>query len=722
MSMLKPFALVSYIYCGLISMAWSWTPGAGNESAVSGFEVDSSSREDVLSFYNSIYLKSEEFRARIDSDWIGGDLISGEAGTISSALRDDSQRRINFYRAMVGLNADITLNETGDLIVGAGSQGADASTPKHQASQEAALMFAKQGAISHYPASSWTFYTKEAANAAANSNLALGHYGPDAIDAYIEDTGSNNQPVGHRRWLMYSRATKMATGDVPEEKINVLYVMHNNADLLPAGSDFIAWPNAGYCPDSLIPERWSLSFPGANFSKAVVSVTDSSGNAVSTEIISDSDTGYADNTLVWTVAGFPKTVIQDDSYTVTVSKISGSGPASYTYTVNAFNPNVLSVPIELYGDDVVSTSGGKYTFDSVVGSTGYQQQVYTTGIADWEEGAEAGTTEHIIDRTGSAYELINTWSSYKRSGSRSFRLAFPSATEREQSFEIDRLVLSSEATALQFYVKRGYMVSTTEMRVQVSTNQTSWTTVGDVITGDSSNKPDSGFSLVSVELPQSDSPLSIRFFFSCPSGTSLYTGNQSNSAGIYIDDIQVVNAEELVGLVVTDYDSSAVAVSLDQFSAGETLQDGKTYTMQLRSKVGLTWMPYGPSKEVTVVASLTEPSGFDQWAEDQGVDGGPDDDSDNDGVSNLIEYAFSMDPSDSNAGATGATVEDLDGEIIVRRGYNAEAEDVLITAECSEDMLTWEPLPVTFSDGVAQVNLHTNGLSSCFMRWNVAQN
>ena len=214
-----------------------------------------------------------------------GSVSGGVAGATSAAFKEDVRRRINFYRALSTLPADITFDAT-----------------KSAKDQEAALMFARNGQLSHTPPSNWTYYTANAAEAAGASNIALGTYGP-GLDAYMRDDGSNNIIVGHRRWLHYSQAHFMATGDVPAQSpynsSNAIWVI---GDFKAAPTPkFVAWPNRGYAPFGLIPARWSLSYPG-DFGAATVTMTQGA-TSIPTTVISRTDNGYGDNTLVWAPSG-----------------------------------------------------------------------------------------------------------------------------------------------------------------------------------------------------------------------------------------------------------------------------------------------------------------------------------------------------------------------------------------------------------------------------------
>ena len=315
----------------------AWTPGTGDPDAVEGFTVAATERIDVLAFYNTVYAASEDFAANMA--WTG-DVAAGAAGTTSGAFKDDIRRRINFFRALCGLPADIVFDPL-----------------KSAKDQAAALMFSANRGLSHSPPTNWQFYSPDGAQAAGNSNIALGNYGPDAIDAYIRDDGANNTVVGHRRWLLYSRARVMGTGDVPETgtygspgwyaAANACWVIGEFKP--PAAAAFVAWPNRGYCPIDLVPARWSLSHPDANFRAATVTLAQGTSN-IPVTILSHSDTGYGDNTIVFEPQSLPAAAPSDIPFTVTVAGLTGTGvPATYTYNVTLFDPGVLGMSVAVAG-------------------------------------------------------------------------------------------------------------------------------------------------------------------------------------------------------------------------------------------------------------------------------------------------------------------------------------------------------------------------------------
>lgn len=240
-------------------------------------------------------------------------------GTTTTAFRAAVRDRLNWHRNIVGL-PDIPENPTASA-----------------AAQKAALMMVAEGSLSHSPGSTWACYTAEGAAAAGQSNLYLGRSGPEAISGYVDDPGSNNSAVGHRRWILYPRLASFGTGDTSGS--NALHVWDHSAPR-PAGLAFVAWPNAGYTPASTLPSsgRWSFSLPGAwgegaDFSAATVSVHGPSG-AVPATVVSADAQGYGDNTLAFQVGPLGLATSGDSTFVVTVSGVSYQGTArSYRYSV-----------------------------------------------------------------------------------------------------------------------------------------------------------------------------------------------------------------------------------------------------------------------------------------------------------------------------------------------------------------------------------------------------
>ncbi len=730
----------------------AWTPGVGNESATSGFAVDTQSRNDVVSFWHCVYQQSEGYENRIN--WTGS-ISSGTPGSTTAAFKNDVQRRINYYRAMAGMDANIAMTSASLAISRPGGPSAPAGTTHQQAAHEAALLLTKNsteclagGSVAtgadnpHTPPSNWGLDTPDARNGAYSSNLAIGKYGPGAIDAYmLEDdqaaAGGENNEVGHRRYLFNSRLQEVATGDVTATgnnyyAANALYVFGN---LLPSGTpQFVPWPNAGFIPEAIVPERWSLTYPGADFSSATVTITDNNGDPVPTPIVSRT-ANFADNTLVWTpsAASMPSAEFDDMLYNVTVSNIGVNGsPVSHSYTVTVINPNRLLEIHDLSGSLTPPDSGARYYFDPVEHAEEYEFDVSRQATATWTEGAEDATAAYVTDGTHSSYELRSsyTWSRNGRqfwdTGNKAFRLAFPyySSPSPAQSFLLNRTLIPQAGAQLTFRIQRGYMRSDTHLDVQTSTNGGgSWTTVTTYF-GNGNGSPDSEFSTKNISLTSTGTNTLVRFLFHHPNTlTGFYYLTQpelsGNPVGVFVDGISVSNCDWLESITPVAVSNTAEYATLDSNSAGGPPVAGNSYILRLRPRVGSHWFPYGPPLNVVPVsASSLNP--YELWFRGTyPVIGTFYADYDGDGIPNGVEHVFGLNPM-NNADATAALTPRLaDGNLELSHAVIAGGD---VEAEYSFTLLagSWQSAPVTISGGMATVSIPLQ-TPACYLRWKVVE-
>ena len=308
--------------------------------AEASITVDPQNRAQVASLYFSTYLPEDG----VTNGWAGS-IASCNAGATATLFQAATIERINVYRALAGLPANViaysgTTNQSGD--------------------QQAALMMVANDALSHSPPTSWKCYTAAGASAAGSSNLTLGtgfnYNGPTAIDGYMDDDGSGNEGTGHRRWLLFPPEAHVATGDVDAtsgssgRSSNALWVIGGWGSR-PSTPNGIVWPPSGYIPYQLLPSssnRWSLSIQNADFSHATVSMT-RNGSALPTPTIEPFEFNgqpdgsfIGDNTIVWVPSGVTYTKpTLDVTYHVTVSGIVGS-PTSVSYDVIVFDPSTSS--------------------------------------------------------------------------------------------------------------------------------------------------------------------------------------------------------------------------------------------------------------------------------------------------------------------------------------------------------------------------------------------
>src|SRR5688572_17784746 len=299
-----------------------------------GFVVNTQDREAVRDFFNAVFYSGN----RVAPNWTG-DLANCDPGTTAPEYQEAVLRRINFYRAMAGIPADITFN------VEYSSKAA-----------AAAAIVSANSLVTHSPTPSLLCYSEVGREAAENSNLALGSAGIDSIEAYIMDAG-NNSRAGHRRWLLYPQTREMGNADIapPDgsttRRANANWIFDSNFDGTrpPTRDGFVAWPPPGFAPHKLVYPRWSFSFPGADFSQSTVTVT-TNGTAAPVHI-EELAIGYGEEAIVFvpgTISPDARRVhdkpVVDLSYVVNIANvIVGSTTTNFTYTVTVFDPEKSAV-------------------------------------------------------------------------------------------------------------------------------------------------------------------------------------------------------------------------------------------------------------------------------------------------------------------------------------------------------------------------------------------
>ena len=715
--------------------AHAWTPGVGSESDTIGFSVDTQSRNDVISFWNCVYMESEGFE---------------NFGTSSQNFKNDVQRRINYYRAMAGMSASLDLTNSSTILINSdtpsGAQPA-ASATKAAAAQAAAEMLAANssqflagGGVAtgahdpHNPPLSWFSDTNIARNGAFHSNLAIGIYGPAAIDAYISEddigpAGAENDEVGHRRLIFQSRLQEIATGDIEPTgnnfSANALYMRGNLLSNAPA--QFIPWPNAGYIPEDITPERWSLSYPDADFTSATVTATGPNGSNIPVTIQSTT-ANFGDETIIWEFnSDIPSAESGDQAYDITVSNISiDRSSVEFSYQVTIINPDRLLESTDLSGSINPPDTGANYFFDPVEQAEEFELDVSSRIEATWFEGAEDGTDGLIIDETDDAYELLSSFTTngitppdFWDTGDNAFRLAFPrNELDAFQEFQINRTLIPRVGGSLTFRLRRGFMAPNTRLSVQSSTDGGAiWSEI-DHYSGNSNNQVDTGFSTQSVPLADTGQNTLVRFVLHQPANTGVFNlvDNSAFPIGAFVDGIEPINCDVLESLPATRYSADTTSVPLDSVTGGGTLIAGNPYILRLRVKIGCEWFPFGESLEVIPVASNSL-SEYELWFRGQfPIIGGFTDDFDQDGIPNALERIFDLDPTNNSDGSsilnpqiTGSNLE-LSHPIIEGATVNAEYSSTL---EAND----WLPLGVTISNGTATASIPLSTAPNLFIRW-----
>ncbi len=269
-------------------------------------------RKQMVDDYEQYFLGTQISTAELD--WTGDDQ-SCEPGHVSNMAMQAMVERINYYRRLAKVGTEISLD-----------------TSLTDMCQKAALIMHSNNELDHNPPMGWSCWTEDGKKAASKSNLALGAHSTGAISLYMRDPGTNNWAVGHRRWILFSRANQFGLGST--SRSHALYVIHNKQ---PASEDltYIAYPNAGYFPAPLIADRWSFSLPKAKFGESAVTMEDEYGMPIELEV-QPIRNGYGDNTIVWEPAAGSISRFEefDQRFTVHVSHVVvGNDTLDFTYEV-----------------------------------------------------------------------------------------------------------------------------------------------------------------------------------------------------------------------------------------------------------------------------------------------------------------------------------------------------------------------------------------------------
>jgi Cysteine-rich secretory protein family len=551
-----------------------------------GLVVDTQSREAVRNFFNAVYQASEN----IPSGW-DGNIEHCQAGQLSADYLAAIALRVNFFRAMAGVPAAITFNEE-----------------YNRKAQQSALMMSANNNLSHEPPASWLCYTEEGAQAAANSNLSLGPMGPQSITGLMEDSGTNNAAVGHRRWTLFPPTEVMGSGSVAGTDFlpatTVLWVFDTSMDnpRPPTRETFVSWPPSGFVPYPLIFPRWSFSYPQADFSLARVSMQQQ-GIPIQVTVEPLNNPGMGDNTLVW-VPNISLTTppTADISYTVKITQVLIDGKSQdFEYTVTVINPMILgtdSIFPKVTGDEqLVVKHNYTYTFNPVPDASRYQllqaRRQPVTQVADAENELNP------LVATISGYEVIAT--DIKADGSASFHLAHP-APPSEQILRWNQTVLVNEASELHFSSRLGLSSPAQIAKVQVSTdNGQSWQdifTQAGIQSGTTSSFGEERFNQKTIPLSKfAGQAIQVRFNYTYSCCDNFYPQTESE-VGWYIDNIAFTATEELTESTITNLTTEPTFI-FNPPQAGD-------YALQVRAMLYNQYpLEWGPTKLVTAQLGTT---------------------------------------------------------------------------------------------------------------------
>jgi Divergent InlB B-repeat domain/Cysteine-rich secretory protein family len=582
-----------------------------------GIAVDTSSREQSRNFYNAIYPASDG----VPMGW-SGDMATCSPGTSLPGFREAVLLRINYYRAMAGVPAAITFS---DVYSGK--------------SQQAALMMSRNNALNYKPPTTWSCYTADGYEAAGKSNLTLGVSGVAAIPGYVMDYGTGNSAVGHRRRLLYPQTRFMGSGDIPAVGVysaaNSLWFFDDNyGSSRPTTRDeFVAWPPPGFVPYQTVFPRWSLSYPGADFSGAGVTM---SRNGVTLAVrLEPIVANVGENTLVWVPDNLDTSVAKsfsrpdvDTSYTVAVTNvIIGGTPRSFTYTVILFDPQSAGVDhVSAVVTGLTSPSVGfaaSYAISPVPGADGYQWRSGVVTLFSGSYGAENGL-DGITPTLSSGYSPVS--SGISASGAFSYHMAHPgtaTVNPTDQLLTLDRSFLVGAFSKLTFQSRLGWASVNQKGVVELSSDGgVTWQQI--FLQAGSGTAGETLFTPRSLDLSSyTGQVVTIRFAYRLTTGQYSYYPQTDPGVGWYLDDITLVSVGEVTGITTSSVISST-SFDVTPQAAGDVILQSRPFlygqyplewgpvlrlTAQAPSQLSLTLSGTGNGMVTSIPAGLSCPLG-----------------------------------------------------------------------------------------------------------------
>ena len=135
----------------------------------------------------------------------------------------------------------------------------------------------------------------------------------------------------------------------------------------------------------------------------------------------------------------------------------------------------------------------------------------------------------------------------------------------------------------------------------------------------------------------------------------------------------------------------AIESSVTSSSGGVTVAGGVCLSYTL----GEALVEGGAAGATVLTTGFQQPSSYDYWSAGKGLPQGPLEDSDGDGVFNLLEYAFGTDPLLSTSQARPSVSIGPGGKVSLTMLKGTAAGDLTWSVEASTDLKTWSTQGVT---------------------------
>lgn len=270
-----------------------------NVSAQAGFPF---TKNEIIEIYNKLYKSSE-----ITSFEWNAEANRCDCGKPAKEIYEKAENRINFFRIVSGLDL-VKINPKSNLEA-----------------QSAAYLVKVNKMLTHYPSKSMNCYSESAANGCKKSCLGFSDFknfmSSAFITGFIDDYGTDNYAVGHRRWLLYSKLTEFGYGAT--ENSEAILVADGITNKKVETPEYMSYPWNGYVPANLIFPKWSFSIPedkNVDFSQTKISMFDGKGNPLNIQQLQLME-NFLDHTIVWIATS----LFTDDDIKYSQNKMEQNG-------------------------------------------------------------------------------------------------------------------------------------------------------------------------------------------------------------------------------------------------------------------------------------------------------------------------------------------------------------------------------------------------------------
>ena len=200
-------------------------------------------------------------------------------GSVSQATKNAVYKRINYFRRMVGLNDQCVLDTT-----------------LYAQEQETALIMSANHALNHNPPNTWTCWTQTAANGAGPAITHWEATVPFCYCCFINDFGTGNEVLQGTEDGFCIPENKSLVLDLPMTRWHCMYSWMIQIRLYLNISLIL---RKGYVPQTLVFGRWTFGIPNVLLPLLWNDVA-----FTCALIVSSTDNGYGDNTLVLGTYGY----------------------------------------------------------------------------------------------------------------------------------------------------------------------------------------------------------------------------------------------------------------------------------------------------------------------------------------------------------------------------------------------------------------------------------